>query len=200
MRDRPWICLTLLAAAALAMRVHAAPPGDEANTMFDPQTYRSMVAETKALSVGDVLTVAIQESTTASSSADLHTQRAFALSGQAGTNKHGPYSAAASTSSQSDGAGATDRSGSVLAQLSVRVVQINANGDLQVAGKQSLMINGEQQLITLSGVVRVRDIGTDNTVASSRIADARIQVSGKGFVANQSKPGFLARLLSILGL
>src|SRR5580693_7690250 len=185
--------LFALLAAALSVNAHAGPPADESLTLFDPQTYRSMVAETKALGVGDVLTVLIQESTTASSSADLHTQRGFALSGQAGTNKLGPYSAAASTSSQSDGAGATDRSGSVIAQLSVRVVQVSANGDLQVAGKQNLIINGEQQLITLSGVVRVRDIGTDNTVPSSRIAEARIQVSGKGFVANQSKPGFLAR-------
>lgn len=185
---------------ALSPDARATQSAEDPNTMFDPQTYRSMVAETKALGLGDVLTVVIQESATATSSADLHTQRGFAVSGSAGTSKHGPYSGAVSTSSQSDGAGSTDRSGSVIAQLSVRVVQVNPNGDLQVAGKQNLVINGEQQLITLSGVVRPRDIGTDNTVASSRIADAHIQVSGKGFVASQSKPGFLAKLLGFLGL
>ena len=69
-----------------------------------------------------------------------------------------------------------------------------------MAGQQSLKINGEQQLITLSGVVRPRDVGADNTVLSSRIAEARIQFDGKGFVTDRSKPGWLARLLSYLGL
>jgi len=69
-----------------------------------------------------------------------------------------------------------------------------------VSGAQSLKINGEQQLITLSGVVRTRDIAADNTVLSSRIAEARIRFDGRGFVSDQSKPGWLARFFAFLGL
>jgi flagellar L-ring protein FlgH len=82
----------------------------------------------------------------------------------------------------------------------VRVIGINENGDLVVAGEQSLEINGEEQLITLSGIVRPRDVTGDNTVLSSRIADARIRFAGEGFVTDQSKPGLLARIFNFLGL
>jgi flagellar L-ring protein precursor FlgH len=69
-----------------------------------------------------------------------------------------------------------------------------------VSGHQSLKINGEEQRITLSGVVRPRDVADDNTVPSSRIADAKIRFDGAGFVSDQSKPGWLARFFSLLGL
>jgi flagellar L-ring protein precursor FlgH len=193
------VCVPI-AVAVWTLSAGPCTAADEAGSMFNPQTYHSLVSEAKALRVGDVLTVVVQETASASSSADLHTQRNFSLSGQASANKHGPYSAAISTGSQSDGTGSTDRSGRLLAQLSVRVLEVNPNGDLVVSGKQSLQINGEQQLITLNGLVRARDIGPDNTVLSSRIADARIQFAGRGFVASQSKPGWLARLFTMLGL
>jgi len=67
-----------------------------------------------------------------------------------------------------------------------------------VAGQQSLKINGEEQRITLSGVVRRRDIGDDNTVLSSHIADARIRFDGAGFVNDQSKPSWFARFFNLL--
>jgi flagellar L-ring protein precursor FlgH len=170
------------------------------DTMFDEHTYRSLLADDKATHIGDVLTVIVQESATASSSADLRADRSFNISAEAGTDKRGPYSASAGTASESDGAGRTQRSGRLLAQLSVRVEDINEHGDLVVEGRQSLKINGEEQLITLSGVVRPRDIAQDNTVLSSRIADARIRFEGQGFVTDQSKPGWLAKLFSFLGL
>jgi flagellar L-ring protein FlgH len=173
---------------------------EDAQSMFDELTYRSLVNDTKASRVGDVLTVVIQEVASASSTADLRAQRNFAVSAQAGTSGAGPYSASASTDTQSDGAGRTQRSGRLLAQISVRVLALNDNGDLIVAGEQSLRINDEDQLITLSGVVRPRDIGESNTVLSSRIADARIRFAGEGFVTEQSRPGWLARFFHLLGL
>lgn len=173
---------------------------DDAQSMFDELTYRSLVNDTKASRVGDVLTVVIQEAASASSTADLRAQRNFSLAAQAGTSKVGPYSASASTDTASDGAGRTQRSGRLLAQISVRVLALNRNGDLIVAGEQSLRINDEDQLITLSGVVRPRDVGENNTVLSSRIADARIRFAGEGFVTEQSRPGWLARLFNLLGL
>jgi len=173
---------------------------EEAASMFDEQTYRGLTAESKALRVGDVLTVVVQESASAASSADLHSQRAFTVSAQAATARTGGHSVSAGTGSGSDGTGTTERSGKLLAQLSVRVREVNANGDLVVSGQQSLRVNGEEQRITLSGVVRTRDIGDDNTVLSSRIADARIRFDGAGFVSDQSKPGWLARLFTFLGL
>lgn len=192
----------LAVASAMSMVFIASPcvATNEADSMFDESTYRALVSETKALRAGDVLTVIVQESASAASSADLHAQRSFTVSVQAATNNTGGHSVAAGTGSGSDGTGTTERSGKLLAQLSVRVQAVNSNGDLVVSGQQSLKINGEEQRITLSGIVRTRDVGDDNTVLSSRISEARIRFDGAGFVSDQSKPGWLARLFAFLGL
>jgi flagellar L-ring protein FlgH len=199
---RTSILLAATGALGVVLMLAATPCAatEEAASMFDEPTYRALTAETKALRVGDVLTVVVQESASAASSADLHSQRAFTVSAQAATARGGPHSVSAATGSGSDGTGTTERSGKLLAQLSVRVQGVNANGDLLVSGQQSLRVNGEEQRITLSGVVRIRDIGDDNTVLSSRIAEARIRFDGAGFVSDQSKPGWLARLFNFLGL
>lgn len=174
---------------------------DDARSMFDESAYRPLVAETKAAHVGDVLTVIVQEAASATSSADLHAERNFAISGSAATSMSAqPRSASASYDTQSDGTGRTQRSGRLLAQISVRVTDVTENGDLIVSGQQRLQINREVQLITLKGIVRPRDIGENNTVLSSRIANADIKFDGNGFVARQSRPGWIAWLLSFLGL
>jgi len=192
----------LMAAVGVALLAAGAPcaAADDAQTMFNEQTYRSLVAESKAVRVGDVLTVVVQESSTASSTADLQGQRNFTVSAQVGSSKVGTHSVTAGTGSGSDGTGRTQRSGRLLAQLSARVMQVLPNGDLVIAGQQSLRINDEEQLITLSGIVRPRDIAENNTVLSSRIADARIRFDGEGFVTDQSKPGWLSKLFNFLGL
>jgi len=206
----PALCRTRRLAACAVTGLLCTLPGpaaalDEAQTLFDEQTYRSLVAEHKALRVGDVLTVVVQENSSASATADLRGQRGFSVSADlqlTGIPRrgNGPHAATAATSSDSDGSGRTQRSGRLLAQLSVRVVDLTPSGDLLVSGQQSLKINGEEQLITLSGLVRPRDVSESNTVVSSRIAEARIQFDGEGFVTDQSKPGWIARLFNFLGL
>lgn len=197
--SRVFACVRGGCIAALALTSVPAI-ADEATSLLDEPSYRSLVAEDKAAGVGDVLTVIVQEAATASSTADLRAQRSFRIAGEMAATKADPYSASGTTETQSDGLGRTQRSGRLLAQISVRITEVNDNGDLVVSGQQSLRINGEQQLITLSGVVRPRDITEGNTVLSSRIADATIQFHGKGFVARQSKPGWVAWFLSFLGL
>lgn len=187
------------AAIALMLGEAIAAPPDEATSLLDAGAYRSLVAEDKAARVGDVLTVIVYESATASSSADLRADRHFSVSGLISPSGGSVNTSEGSSATHSDGAGRTQRSGRLLAQISVRVTGVNENGDLIVSGQQSLQINRERQLITLSGVVRPRDIGDNNTVLSSRIADARIQFDGKGFVARQSRAGWIAWLLSFLG-
>jgi flagellar L-ring protein FlgH len=193
------ICAAVAGTAAVLASVPLLA-AEDGHSLLDERTYHSLVAETKASRVGDVLTVVVQEAASATSTVDLRAQRSFKVAAQMATSRTEPYSASAGTDTASDGAGRTERSGRLLAQLSVRVTDVKANGDLVVSGQQRLQINGEQQLITLSGVVRPRDISDGNTVLSSRIADAKIQFDGKGFVAKQSKPGWLARFFALLGL
>lgn len=186
--------LTLLAAAAWPLAV------SHAQSLYDQDTYRPLVAEAKAYRVGDVLTVVVQEAASASAAADSSAQRRSGLAAQLSTHRNGPYSANVSATTDSDGGGRTQRSGRLLATLSVKVTGLTASGDLMVEGQQLLLLNGERQLISLSGVVRPRDVGENNVVSSSRLADARIEFDGEGFIADKSRPGWLSRFFSLIGL
>jgi flagellar L-ring protein FlgH len=194
------MCDWLVAPTLVLFNACCVAAEDEAQTMFNEQTYRSLVAESKAMRVGDVLTVVVQESSSATSSADLRSHRNFSLSAHVDLPRLGKHTGQGGAGSENDGAGRTQRSGRLLAQLSVRVIDQAPNGDLIVSGQQSLQINGEEQLITLSGVVRTRDITDGNTVLSSRIAQARIRFDGEGFVTDQSKPSWIVRLANFLGI
>jgi flagellar L-ring protein precursor FlgH len=190
----------MCAAAALlfAIAVSRAAAGD-AESMFDPQTYRPLVSEDKAFRVGDILTVVVQETASASTAADSRADRKTSIAADVGSSKVGTHSATASASTDNEGGGRTQRSGRLTAQLSARVVEVARNGDLVIYGQQSITVNGEEQTITLRGIVRSRDIGENNTIVSGRIAEATIQFDGEGFIADKSKPGWLSRALTLLG-
>ncbi len=94
------------------------------------------------------------------------------------------------------GAGATERKGQLTATLPVRVRRQLGNGDLFVEGTKVVMIGNEEQHIYVSGIVRRRDIAEDNTVLSSRVADAEIEYTGRGDVSDQQRRGWGSRLLA----
>ena len=80
------------------------------------------------------------------------------------------------------------------------MLSVESNGDLLVSGEQLLRVNDERQEIVLSGRVRQSDIGENNTIVSSRLADARISYVGDGALGEKQKPGIISRVLSWLGL
>jgi flagellar L-ring protein precursor FlgH len=69
------------------------------------------------------------------------------------------------------------------------------NGDLFLEGTKVVLINNEEYHLYISGLVRPTDIAQDNSVLSSRIADAQIEFTGRGDLADQQRKGWLARLL-----
>jgi flagellar L-ring protein precursor FlgH len=109
-------------------------------------------------------------------------------------------SASADLSERFDGGGRIQRSGKLVAQLSVSVLEVMPNGDLVVAGEQRIEVNSETQHIRLSGRVRPEDITDANAVLSSRIADAKITYVGDGILGEKQSPGILSRILSWLRL
>ena len=98
------------------------------------------------------------------------------------------------------GKGSVDRSDRVSGQIAARVVRVLDNGHLLIEGRRSVIVNDETQIITISGIVRPDDVTGLNTVLSSQIADAEVQMVGKGVLANAQRPGVLYRLLSWLSL
>jgi flagellar L-ring protein precursor FlgH len=98
------------------------------------------------------------------------------------------------------GKGAIDRSARVTGQVAARVVKVLPNGNLLIEGRRSVVVNDETQFITISGVVRHQDVTAANTVLSSQIADAEVQMEGRGILSEAQRPGILFRILDWLGL
>ena len=96
------------------------------------------------------------------------------------------------------GTGTTERKGQLTGNVAVRVVREMPNGDLFIEGTKVVLINNEEYHLYLSGLVRPADIAQDNSIASTRIADAQIEFTGRGDVADQNRKGWFARLLDTL--
>lgn len=202
---RPMACRAVVALAVTAQVVAAAAAGGRAASLWAAaeQSGRGfpggLYADAKARGVGDLVTIIIVEQAEATSSASTGAERQGSL-------KVGPGQGlldflpllGASGGSQFDGSGKTIRSGSVKAQMTARVVEVLPGGALRVEGRQTIVINDEEQEIVLTGIVRPEDISRENTVLSTYVADARIVLRGSGALGREQKPGILTRLFDWL--
>ena len=159
--------------------------------------------------VGDVLVIKIDEKDLASHQADTTLNKSdattygvpnalgFIAALQKKYPSIDPSKLFASTSEQKfTGAGQVQRQGQVTATLPVRVVDVLPSGDLVVEGTKVLMVGAEEHHIYMSGIVRRIDIADDDSVPSSRIADAEIEYTGRGDISDTQRRGWLARLMS----
>jgi flagellar L-ring protein precursor FlgH len=98
-----------------------------------------------------------------------------------------------------DGSGKTTRSASIQAKVAARVTKLLDNGNIKIVGKHLIEVNGEEQEITITGVVRTKDISQQsNAVYSYQVANAKIVVKGSGMVAEAEQPGWLTRIVNWL--
>lgn len=172
----------------------------QAESLYRPDHYRALTADSKAYRVGDVLTVQVMENASATTNADTTTRRGNDLDASLTLSRNPTISGGIALHGDFDGGGRTQRAGRLLASLSVTVREILPNGDLRVSGEQELLINDEQQKISLEGRVRPRDISDGNVVLSSRLADARINYIGEGDLTERQRRGWWRKLLDWLGL
>lgn len=94
-----------------------------------------------------------------------------------------------------DGKGDSNQSNSLNGTITVTVTQIYPNGNLFIRGEKWITLTQGDEFIRISGIVRPQDITPDNTLTSSRIADARITYSGRGDMHNMNKPGWISKIL-----
>lgn len=104
----------------------------------------------------------------------------------------------ASTTNDFTGDGKTDRKDTLKATISAMVVEVLPSGIVRVEGKKIISVNNEDQTLILSGLVRPRDISSDNQVESSRIANMRVDYFGTGIISEKQSPGWISRLVSIV--
>lgn len=177
-----------------------APVATSAADLFQGSVYQSLTADRRASKPGDIVTILVYENSSASNSADTSSKTGVGLQGSVSTMYAGQNALQLGVGDNYGGKGQIQRSGRLLAQLSVNVTDVTPAGDLLVAGNQAIDVNGEKTQIRLEGRVRPVDIAANNTVLSTRLADAKIDYVGEGFITDRSKPGLIPRFLAWLGL
>ena len=204
----------------MIVRPPAALPENNGGSLWQARSsFNGLFIDTKARNIGDIVTVKIDESAQASNKANTETERSSGL--EAGIDKmfgienwwqdeilpevnsnwpkidpFGNPSVKGSLKSDFKGDGETSRSGNLEAFITCRVVDVMANGNLKIVGTREVMVNHENQLIILSGIIRPRDISDTNVILSTFISDAKIAYSGSGVVDDRQRPGWLANLLN----
>lgn len=217
----------LVPATPMAMVPAPAEPSGSAAVNHEGSLWREngllsdMFKDPKAWKVGDIVTIRILETSSATNQANTKTGRASSLQAGIDTlfgledwyqdkvldwyssklpkiNPFGNPSVQGSMESDFNGSGTTSRSGKLSAYMTARITEVLPNGNYRIVGTREVMVNNENQLIILSGVIRPRDISPENIVESTFMSDAKIAYSGTGIIDDRQRPGWLANLLNTI--
>jgi flagellar L-ring protein precursor FlgH len=162
--------------------------------------------ERKASKVGDIVTVALNESFNASKSQSAATGKtdSFGVTLPTGllTDLVGKSAKAADygfgSTQAFNGTGTASQSNAITGLVSASVVRVFDNGNLEVLGQKKLTLNNGDEYVRVRGMVRPQDIGAGNIVNSNRLANAEITYIGAGEVADTAKRGWLSRLVTVV--
>ncbi len=166
----------------------------------------NLFSDPKAHSVGDIITIAVYEnlSGSGSSKTDSGKKSSYNINVNKpvifgkpfpGKSQDPLLGFSTSPSTSFSGKSSTSRNAKLIATITARVVKVYPNGDLFVVGEKTVKINDDVQVLRISGIVRPSDVGPDNTVPSSKVADMYVEYNGKGYFNESQRPGWLARLL-----
>lgn len=215
MTPRTFAALLALAAAVLAgcqsvpptnvhqpMTARPAPRAQNpyaSGAIFNAGTSRPLFEDRRARYVGDTLTITITENTSASTSSNSSANRTSSISasvptisGLPGKNFQG-LSLAAESENDFAGKGAAAAKNVFTGTITVTVIDVLENGNMLVSGEKQVAIGHGQEYIRLSGVVNPSFIAADNSIASSRVADARVEYKESGYISEAQVMGWLAR-------
>ena len=184
-------------------------------SLFSPNKGLALYEDTKARQIGDIITVVLTEVTASNKKSEtkigkksnavivdpqlLGTRAKYNLPKQLPIPLITTDNLNLTTSLDADrnfnGKGDSNQSNSLNGTITVTVTQIHPNGNLFIRGEKWITLTQGDEFIRISGIVRPQDISPDNTLQSSRIADARITYSGRGDIHNTNKPGWMIKIL-----
>lgn len=181
-------------------------PATRGDSLWQDTSSKSMFADKRASAVGDVLTVLVLESNSASKDKNAKTSKKSSLDASVATFLYSPAASGLLTKngqmpaiklnskSDFDGGGAVNNSEEIKARFAVRVIDVLPNRNLVIEGTRETAFSGEQQTIVLRGVVRPDDITSNNSVLSANISDATIKFISKGVLTDSQRKGWLQRV------
>ena len=204
MKFIPFIAL-FLTSAAFGQQVDSK---DNFGSLTPPK-YSSPFKARTAHNVGDPITVIISES-------NISNYQSTMQNNKKETVNNGPNSvplvnwlkvgllssltgnSSSATDQQLQTSGQSTQNGTMTAKISVLIKKILPNGTLVVEGTRAVNFGRETQNLTLSGICRLVDIRTDNTLLSENLANAEIKSEGIGAIYKKQQQGFIAKVISWL--
>lgn len=169
-------------------------------SLYVDSSPNNIYSDNKARRIGDIITVVLAENTSASKQAKAEygkendvSMQPFTALGRNVTIGGNSLDLGLSSETEFKGDSKADQSNSLSGQISVHVTRILPNGNLVVRGEKWLTLNTGDEYVRVTGTIRPEDILSDNTVASNRVANARIQYSGTGSFADANKQGWLSQ-------
>lgn len=178
-----------------------APPAADGSIYHEAQSME-LFSDPRAHRVGDILTIVLAESTQASKKASTTTSKKDKVDVGGATlwGKSFPLNGGSIASLGGergfDGAGSSSQSNQLSGQITVTVAQRLSNGNLVLRGEKWLTINQGRELVRIVGIARPQDISPDNTILSTRIANAQITYTGSGTLADANTQGWLSRFFN----
>lgn len=174
-----------------------------------------LFSDHKAMHMNDIVTVVISEAATSSSSntkqlAETDTSAlgggTFSAGGGSSTmddivnklNRATNIGFSGNSSSSYDGSGKASLNNSFTTTVSARVIKILSNGNYYVSGRREILVDGEKQVIQLSGVIRPFDIDQNNQVNSAQMADAKIMYKTEGDIKRSTQQGWGTKLVQAI--
>jgi flagellar L-ring protein precursor FlgH len=173
------------------------------------ETSAAMFRDPRATNSGDIVTVkiAIKDKASLDVASNRSRDARNGLSGQVDYNinvpgfpRKGDASTGLSTSgsTSTEGKGVTTRSETIELLVAAVVTEVLPNGNLVITGSQEVRVNFEVRVLQVAGIIRPRDVSTDNTIAYDKIAEARISYGGRGRITEVQQPGFLQQIFDIV--
>ena len=194
------------AAGAVLLASLAVQPTLRADLLWREDAAKPLIADKRANRVGDILTIIVQESSSATKDNNTKTSKASGVDASIASFLFGPTASGLLTKggkypamkfdSKNDftGGGQINNSEKIIAKIAVRVVDRLPNRNLVIEGNRRSAFSGETQDIVLRGVVRPEDIAGNNTIFSYNVADATISFVSKGAVSTTQKKGWFSRI------
>ena len=188
---------------ARALARGSSAPADEAPSI---DWITGMTSDRRASRVNDLITIRVVENIQSAATADSALDKSSSASASVPSvfgletllpSRVDPNNLATMGSDTGfKGSGTTTRTSMLTATMTARVGEVLPNGDLVLEGVRELDVNGERQVVVLTGVVRPQDVRRNNQVLSTQVAQLRIQYYGRGLMRDNLKPGWLVRVLN----
>lgn len=195
-----------LAAAAGDPLTNPAPPltpSTSAGAIFQTGSgYSALIVGTRARQLGDMVTIILTEATTTTKSTAGRTSRegSFGITPPAAgpLDFLNPDALKAAAEGSFTGGGNASQQSRLNGAVAVTIAAIYPNGTAEVVGEKQMMFSQGDEWVQFAGRIRLVDIDSDNRLASSQVANARIIYSGKGAVQQASRPGWLSRFFNLI--